>query len=236
MAGETIRAEAVCLAIHPWSRTSHVVVWLTPNGRLTTLVKGAVRPKSAFLGQYDLNYTCDILYYARARGDVHILRECAPDERRDALRRNFRALALADYFRRLASDLTPAGTDAADWYALLTRALDALDADAACEMTPDSRTQTALGRLLDYELAVLALAGLSPDLSKTDGDGVFHLRGERRIPVTADIYSCLRRPLTEKNTKILLDAARVIGVFYTFHVDCADDVRRTVLRMISNNA
>ena len=57
MAGETGKSEAICLDIRPWSRTSHVVEWLTPHGKIRTLVKGAVRPKSAFLGQYDLNYT-----------------------------------------------------------------------------------------------------------------------------------------------------------------------------------
>ena len=82
--GETLKAEALCLAVHPWSRTSHIVRWLTPRGTLATLVKGAVRPKSAFLGQYDLNYTCELVYYARARGELHALRECVPRERRDA--------------------------------------------------------------------------------------------------------------------------------------------------------
>ena len=55
MAGETIKTEAICLDIRPWSRTSHVVSWLTPMGKVSTVVKGAVRAKSQFLGQYDLN-------------------------------------------------------------------------------------------------------------------------------------------------------------------------------------
>ena len=70
MAGETVGSRATCLSIVPWSRTSHVVVWLTPAGKVTTVAKGAVRPKSWLLGQYDLNYTCDILYYAREIWDV----------------------------------------------------------------------------------------------------------------------------------------------------------------------
>ena len=79
MAGEIIKTTGTVLAIHPWSRTSHVVAWLTPDhGVVSTLVKGAVRAKSAFLGQYDLFYTCDLLYYARASGDLHALREVTP--------------------------------------------------------------------------------------------------------------------------------------------------------------
>ena len=46
MAGETTKTEAVCLDIRPWSRTSHIVRWMTPDGPVTTVVKGAVRPKS----------------------------------------------------------------------------------------------------------------------------------------------------------------------------------------------
>ena len=111
MAGETVGSRATCLSIVPWSRTSHVVSWLTPAGKVTTVAKGAVRPKSWLLGQYDLNYTCDILYYARAKGEVHALRDCAPVERRDSLRGDFRALALAGYFRRLAAEFAPQGPE-----------------------------------------------------------------------------------------------------------------------------
>ena len=228
VAGETIRTGAICLGIRPWSKTSHIVSWLTPSGRVATLVKGAVRPKSAFLGQYDLNYTCDILYYARAKGDLHALRECAPVERRDALRGDYRALALADYFRRTVHDLAPAGPDCAEWFELLETALDDLT------RRTDSSMTDSLRRLLTFEMRVLELSGLAPDMAEIRENGSFQLRGERRIPVTRETLACLRCPEDEKNPKILVDATRVIGVFYAFHLDCASDVRRTVLRMIYN--
>ena len=103
MAGETLKTEAVCLRIYPWSRTSHIVHWLTPHGRLATVVKGATRPKSAFLGQYDLNYTCEIVYYLGSRGDLHALRECSPEIARASLRGNLAALLLADHMRSRGS-------------------------------------------------------------------------------------------------------------------------------------
>ena len=129
MAGETVKTEATCLRISPWSRTSHVVSWLTPSGRVATLVKGAVRPKSAFLGQYDLNYTCEIVYYDHARGDLHALRECTPSNLREPLRGSYRALAAAGYFRRLAHDFAPSGSDCAAWFSALDDALDRLCRD-----------------------------------------------------------------------------------------------------------
>ena len=228
MNGSTVKAEAICLSISPWSRTSHVVGWLTPSGRVSTLVKGAVRPKSAFLGQYDLNYTCEIVYYAGARGELHALRECSPLERLDPLREDFRALALADYFRALARALAPSGPDCGEWFRLLARSLAGLSA------REDRSGGDSLRRLLSFEMAVLRETGLSPDLSRA-GDGAFRLRGERQIPVPAAVAACLRNPAAEKNFKILLDAARVLGVFYAFHLDCASDVRRTVLGMISQS-
>ena len=220
-AGETAKSTAICIAVHPWSRTSHVVRWLTPNGPVTTVVKGAMRPKSAFLGQYDLNYTCEIVYYLRAQGEVHALRECVPLNLREDLRGDFRLLALADYFRRQIIDNAPCGPEAAEWYDLAERSLTGLISSPA----PN------LAKLVAFELEVLHLAGLSPEMEADEG--VFSLRGERKISVSAEVAKAIRDPLSEKNPQILVDAARVIGVFYTFHLDCAPESRRIVLQLIS---
>ena len=226
MAGETSKAEAICLDIRPWSRTSHVVTWLTRGGRVATLVKGAVRPKSAFLGQYDLNYTCEIVFYSRSRADLHALRECFPAKMREALRGDYRAAAVAGYFRRLVFDFAPSGPDCAAWYEALSDALDRICADPGGAAT--------VGGVVRFEMAVLGLMGLSPEVEAASG--AFALRGERRIPVSAAVAAYLRDPTRPaENVEVPLDAARVIGVFYQFHLDCASDIRRTVLGMIANN-
>ena len=232
MAGETIKTEAICLDIRPWSRTSHVVSWLTPSGKVSTVVKGAVRPKSQFLGQYDLNYTCEILYYARGKGDLHALRECTPLDMRESLRGDFRALALAGYCRRLVAELAPVGPDCRDWYALLGGSLSVSSGDY-------------VRRLVVFELEVLRLAGLKPDFSGYDRQGEWSAFGiesgafgaeadGRQIRISKEVAEFLSKPtVIQKNPEIPLDAARVIGVFYQFHVDCAFDVRRSVLKLIS---
>lgn len=225
MAGETIKSEAICLRIIPWSQTSHVTQWLTPGGKVSTVVKGAVRPKSAFLGQYDLNYTCEIIYYARAKGELHALRECVPVNLREQLRGNFRALTLADYYRGIVSDLAPTGPESEEWFELLERSLDIL------AETSGQETVAPLARLLEFELQALNLAGLSPEIEAESG--AFTLRGERQIPVSSAVARCLRNPVAEQSPEILLDAARVIGVFYVFHMDSSPDIRRSVLRLIS---
>ena len=254
MAGETIKTEAICLDVRPWSRTSHVVSWLTPSGKVTTVVKGAVRPKSQFLGQYDLNYACEILYYARAKSELHALRECVPVERHDELRGDYRKLALAGYFRRLVAELAPTGEECREWYGELRRGLD-----SCASLTSGRETASPLGMMLGFELKVLGLSGLKPDFSGYDRSaewsafsveaGAFGSGEGRCIRVSrevAEYLACMAgagrpRPpgchgilsVSRKNSQIPLDAARVIGVFYQFHLDCASDVRRTVLGMIS---
>ena len=233
MAGETARTDAICLAISPWSRTSHVVRWLTPNGPLATVVKGAVRPKSAFLGQYDLNYTCDIVYYAGSRGELHALRECAPVALREGLRGDFRALALADHFRSLAQTLAPSGPDGRDWFALLASALDGLlpGRDAAGSL---------LDRMIAFELGALRLAGLAPDFSGCAAPysefsvdtGSFSPSGVRKLRIASETAEYLLTGKA-KNPTTPLDAARVIGVFYSFHLDIPPDIRRIVVKLIS---
>lgn len=230
MAGETIKTEAICLSITPWSKTSHVVSWLTPTGRVGTVVKGAVRPKSAFLGQYDLNYTCDILYYARAKGDLHALRECVPHRLREGLRDDFRALAFASYARMVVERLAPQGVECGAWYELLEGVLEGLL--EACVGDGGVAAPWGVGRLVKFELDVLHLMGLSPEIEAESGG--FVLRGEREIPVSREVAAYLRAGCPPRtDAQIPLDAARVIGVFYTFHVDLPPDVRRTVLGLMT---
>ena len=221
MAGETTKTEAICLDIRPWSRTSHVVLWMTPDGPVTTLVKGAVRPKSAFLGQYDLNYTCEIVYYSHARGELHALRECSPVAAREELRSNYRALVLAEYMRSQVAMLAPHGRESCTWHSTLAQALDSL-----CEGgTGTSRNLVAA--LVAFEMAILAHSGLSPEIEAESG--AFSLRGERQMPISGEVARCIKAPRTEKNIQILVDAARAIGVFYAFHLDSALETNWCIL-------
>ena len=230
MAGETIKTRAVCLGITPWSKTSHVVSWLTPSGRVGTVVKGAVRPKSAFLGQYDLNYTCEILYYARAKGELHALRECVPLSLREGLRGDYRVLAFAGYARMLVERLAPQGAECRAWYDLLETVLEELSGTGVGD--GGVTAPMAVGRLVKFELDVLHLMGLSPEIEADKGG--FVLRGERSIPVSREVAAYLRAEVPQSSdSQIPLDAARVIGVFYQFHVDLPSDVRRTVLGLMT---
>ena len=220
-------------------------------GKVSTVVKGAVRSKSQFLGQYDLNYTCDIVYYARAKGELHALREAVPVEMREGLREDYRKLALAGYFRRLVAELAPMGEECRAWYEELGRRLDFCVSLKSGQETPRIAPASQLAPLggyasplLGFELEVLRLSGLAPDFSKFDKNaewsafsletGAFGSGEGRCIRVSREVAEYLANGAENaKNSQVPLDAARVIGVFYQFHLDCASDVRRTVLGMIS---
>ncbi len=148
------KTHGIALRIDPYSRTSHVVSWLSlDRGRLTTLAKGAQRPKSAFLGQYDLFYTCELVYYPGTRGPLGILKECASIQVRPELRRDWRACVAASYVADLLNRLTPAGVANGALYRFAGRVLDFL------------ATQGGNANTLHWaELKLLELIGVGPRL------------------------------------------------------------------------
>jgi len=249
MAGEIIKTRGIVLAIHPWSRTSHVVTWLTPDhGCVTTLVKGAVRPKSAFLGQYDLFYTCDILYYARARADLHALRETSPLEMRPALRGRWRETALAGYAAGLVKDLAPANGEAAEWFEFLSALLDQLASSTAqwTDEATESGTPSGLlhlKRLVAMEMELLRLAGWAPDFSGMDMTAPatpFAIdrgrcgEGSRTVRLAPGTVNALTRPdAASLAPETVEDAVRFLGVFLSYHLDIQPDVRRSLVKLIA---
>lgn len=147
------KSNAIALRLHPFSKTSQIVTWLSPEwGRLTTLVKGAHRPKSAFLGQYDLSYTCEIVFYARSHQSLALLRECTPLARRERFRTDWRAAVCASYVCDLVSRVGTAEPHAA-LYDLTTSTLDALE------------RQASWSRVLYFETRLLSVLGFAPRLS-----------------------------------------------------------------------
>ena len=235
MAGETAKTKGIVLAIRPWSQTSHIVSWLTPDaGVVSTVVKGAVRPKSAFLGQYDLFYECELVYYLRERGDAHHIREVTPIKMREELRGRWRETALAGYAAELARRLAPSSGEASEWYDLLDSLCDRLCAD---HLALDAE-------LLSLELSALRLAGLAPDLSGFDPRqewqpfAIDHGRygeGNRIARLSRGAAAALRAPMAESSSDFVLDALRFLGVFYAFHLDLPADVRRTLVQMVAKN-
>ncbi len=149
-----VKTHAICLRYFPFANTSRVVQWLTPeSGRIATLVKGSQRARAGFLGQYDLFYTCELVYYVRMNSAVHIARECAPLNTRDYLRRDWKACAAASYFCDALSRVLPPQAAQANLFDFLDKALDTL-----------GRVRVSPELIFVSELQLLHRLGLAPRL------------------------------------------------------------------------
>jgi DNA repair protein RecO (recombination protein O) len=237
----TEKTEAIALRIIPFSRTSHVVTWLTPDrGKLTTIVKGSVRPKSLFLGQYDLFYTCELVFYLHERNGAHIARECSPVKTRSALRDNWKNSAIASYICDFVSHASVTGGHEADLYELLDGALDFLCGTSAKPQF-----------LFWFELRLARNAGFSPRFTscaacdselKESATVVFsasrggmlcsrcaQLFTDNAIKVPGGIAAMLRywhdtgSPAASQNTRCsaadIRNIDKILGMFLLYHLD-----------------
>lgn len=158
-----LKSPAIVLRTDPFSRTSRIVSWLTPeHGRLVTIAKGCERPRSDMRGQIDVFYTCEIVYYSAARSGLATLKECAALAPRYSLRDDPRASACASYLCDLVHRLTPPGPPQPALYAFLEQCLDALaEAESGVPL-----------RIVHWaELRLMGLLGMAPRLNRCTACG-----------------------------------------------------------------
>lgn len=238
------KTSALALRVQSYSNTSHIVTWLVDGGgRVTTLIKGACRPRSAFLGQYDLFCSTELLYYGRSPTGLHIAKECALLNARLRLRQDWRAYACASYVGELLLITSLAGGDQPALYRLAEATFDVLNQDGG---RPEL--------LLWFELQWLGLAGFTPELGRCThcgaacGNAMAGLRwgqdgvvcptcagGAPRAPrrqsrpLPPDVLSILRRwqrqpdphimRTTQCNTRQVLVFVEILGTFIGYHIE-----------------
>jgi DNA repair protein RecO (recombination protein O) len=145
------------LRTRPLTETSLIVHWLTADlGRLATVAKGALRPKSPFRGKLDLFYSADFSFTRSRRSDLHTLSEVSLLDTRRGLRQDLRRLEQAAYFAALIEQTTETETPLPGVFTLFAGALDWL---ASSEPRPRM--------VFAFELKLLDELGLGPDLEKT---------------------------------------------------------------------
>ncbi len=248
------KTEAITLRIAPFSNTSHMVTWLTPHhGKILTVVKGACRPKGAFLGQYDIGYRCELLYYMREFRGTHVIRECSPLATRRGIRKHWDAVFILSYLCHLANVISVAGPHQAEAYRALDDALDLLD----------STSIAPLLALLWVELKLAESAGFSPQLTQCIACRKKSTEGERfnfSIPrggivcpscilgeesglllMPPDVLALLRRWLAidrpervariHGSAKQIHSASKLLGTFLSYHLDLAPECRDIAVRM-----
>jgi DNA repair protein RecO (recombination protein O) len=236
------KTHGIALRIDPFSKTSQIVSWLTPDkGRLSTLVKGALRPRSPFLGQYDLFYTCELIYYPGLRSSLAILKECSPLTWRTGLRGNWKSCLAASYFADLVHRLTPVDVSNGALYRFVGRMLDFL-----------SKQGGNINTLHWAELKLLTMLGVGPRLRSCVSCGSHDIQssrptafsvprggllcppcstrtGEPIIPVSHDALAMLRlwqkapTPFIAKRTACTepqhQTIDRILGGFLAYHLE-----------------
>ncbi|MEI6810169.1 MAG: DNA repair protein RecO [bacterium] len=245
----------IVLRVAPFSRTSHVVVWFTPDfGKITTIVKGALRVKSAFLGQYDLFYRCELLFYSRDRNGAHIMRECSPIDTRTALRHDWRAAVCASYSCDLVSRMAPPNSSSIQFFNLLETSLAFLCTGVK------SRSFVSW-----FELRTMEAAGYSPMLTNCSkcGNPLNAVEAEARFSCASGGAMCRpcadsgadramivtpaalatmqewqktdspeRAANTECTLKQLMEIERIFGMFLDYHVQALPTGRSVALELL----
>src|SRR5215467_6483579 len=107
----TESASGLILRTRRLTETSLIVHWLTPAlGRLATVAKGALRPKSPFRGKLDLFYLAEFSFVRSRRSELHTLREASLRATNSALRQDLAYLRQASYCAALVEQTTEMDT------------------------------------------------------------------------------------------------------------------------------
>src|ERR1051325_10576654 len=121
------RAQGLVLRTRPFTETSRIVQWLTPEfGRISTVAKGARRPKSPFRGKLDLFYLADFNFHRSRRSELHFLKEVSLLEMHNPLRAELGYLQQASYCATLITQTTETETPLPAVYELMRSLLEYL--------------------------------------------------------------------------------------------------------------
>ena len=150
-------ATGLILRTRPFTETSLIVNWLTAEqGRISTVAKGARRPKSPFAGKLDLFYLADFSFARSQRSELHTLREVSLRETQHSLRDELAYLQQAAYCGALIEQATEPDTPLPAIFELMRGLLAHLPRQAPLPQTTFA-----------FELKLLDELGLVPDLADT---------------------------------------------------------------------
>ncbi len=196
-------ATGIILRTRPLTETSVIVNWLTPDcGRISTVAKGARRPKSPFTGKLDLFYLADFSFTRSQRSELHALREVKLKSLNATLREDMGWLQHAAYCTRLIEQATETDTPLPAIYHLLHGVLEAIPQHPAQPQT-----------IFAFELKFLHELGLAPDL-----DEIKLTPGTRQIvgALTSQEWPMIARlKLSESQ---VMELKRFLHGFLIFHL------------------
>ena len=121
------RTEAILIDRIPYRETSLIVQWCAPGmGIFRTMAKGALRPKSPFIGRLDLFVSADVRFVRARSSDLHTLTEVHWKDPRFGIRASYSRLLAATYFVKLVTQVVEVETSISFAHDLLVKALDFL--------------------------------------------------------------------------------------------------------------
>ncbi len=167
------KTNAILIGRQKHTETSLIVEWCSAElGVFKTIAKGALRPKSPFVGLLDLFVSCDLRYVPGKSTDLGILSEARWTNPRLGLRSSYGRVLAATYFVKLITLVVERNAPLPEIHELLHKALDYL-----AEKDPS----TAL--VLRFEHKLAEVLGIVPeDGTSLAGEAiadVFH----KRLPV-----------------------------------------------------
>jgi len=150
-------ATGIVLRTRPLTETSLIVRWLTAQqGVISTVAKGARRPKSPFRGQIDLFYVADFSFIRSRRSDLHTLSEVKLIKTHADLRPELAYVEQAAYCTKLIEQATEPETPLPGLFERFSAMLDQIP-----RQPPQPQT------IFAFEMKLLADLGLQPDLGQT---------------------------------------------------------------------
>ncbi len=129
-----LRTSGIILRTRRLTESSLIVHWLTADhGRLATVAKGALRPKSAFRGKLDLFHEAELTLVRSRSSDLHTLKEISLRSTHAGLRRDLLALQQASYAAALIERITETDAPTPELHELLTGLVTALAQSGASD-------------------------------------------------------------------------------------------------------
>ena len=154
------KTEGIVLRVVDFSETSCIVTWMTRDfGKITTMAKGARRPKSPFEAAIDLLAICRLVFLRKTSGAMSLLTEAKLERRFRSSATNLKRLYAGYYVVELLNILTDEGDSNPELFELAVNAIQLFDSD----QINDNQLNLLL---LKFELRALNLLGHQPMLTK----------------------------------------------------------------------
>ena len=154
------KTEGIILRLVDFSESSCIVTWMTRDyGKITTMAKGARRPKSPFGAAIDVLSICRVVFLRKTSGAMSLLTEAKLERRFRSSATNLKRLYAGYYVIELLNLFTDEGDSNPELFDLAVKTIRLIDSSEI----HDSQLNLSM---LQFELKALNLLGHQPMLTK----------------------------------------------------------------------